>query len=583
MKFGGRKLATFRGSARVPARRHLDGSMAQSPGEVADIVARHFADNECAAIGAHEDLVQWELARPQPDHIDILDISNIPSKSKTRAMIASNTAGKTPGPDGVLPEYVLASVPAAADILHPLYVKCALHRQEPLESKRATAVDLHKGGSQFDNMDYFRSVLLGSYITKTYHKFIRERTLTLVRHLLKSSQSGGVPGGSCELPVLTVRSFSEILKHKKIAGSIFFFDVRSAYYSGLRSLLTQDATDDDDAEEITRTTQAADRLILAMHEVLHRPGVLDLWAGNDPSKLHFKQMVAEAHAGSSFMVKGSALFSRPRKGMKPGDTLADLMISVTLAPILEDIAERLANLGVLYRPEPHTRVFLEADGHDHITDATFADDTAFMIMLNNIIQCTQATDTLSTAAGTIASAFASRGLQPNFKKGKSGAVLFPFGRGCQVFKRHCLLDKGGKIPVAGSDGDNLLIDVTYKHLGTMAASNMSMSVEVKQRKTRFQAAIGPLRKTLFARDITQTRKIIYTDSLAISLLVVHAGAWEALTASQETSLLTSQCSGYRAATGNTFRADKDSLITNGELLAKIHRVPVTVSIRLARL
>ena len=319
LKFGGRKVATFSG-ARVPARKNPDGNMAKSPTAVADIVI----------------------------------------KCQTRRMIALNRSGRAPVPDGLPPEYLLADVSTSADILHPFFIKLALQRMEPHEGKKAMAVDLQKGGIDYMLMDFCRSVLLGSYVTETYHKHIRSRTLELVRHLLKASQSGGVPGGSCELPVLTVRSFAKACKLRKIGGAIYFFDVRSAYYNGLRALLSSSATSEDDIDAIVTAEQSSEAgadLLLAIHEVMYRPGILDEWAGTSEHRLHFKQIIDESLQGSTFTVRGSGLIARPRKGFKPGDTIADLLFSLTLALILKDIARELSSLGLLYQSAKAPKCF----------------------------------------------------------------------------------------------------------------------------------------------------------------------------------------------------------------------------------
>ena len=86
----------------------------------------------------------------------------------------------------------------------------------------------------------------------------------------------------------------------------------------------------------------------------------------------------------------------------------------------------------------------------------------------------------------------------------------------------------GNISVADSSIYNILVDDQYKHLGTMTASNASLSIEVSQRESRHSAALIPIKKTLFQRDSNPPRKLHYVDSLASTLLAVHSGAWEPL-------------------------------------------------------
>ena len=107
---------------------------------------------------------------------------------------------------------------AMIDLIYPFFLKCALRIQEPIESKRSRAVDLYKGAGKFFLMSHYRNILLSGYIIKPYQKFLRMRALEVLRSLLRASQAGGVPGGSCELPILVVRSFAKYCKANLLAG-----------------------------------------------------------------------------------------------------------------------------------------------------------------------------------------------------------------------------------------------------------------------------------------------------------------------------------------------------------------------------
>ena len=179
---------------------------------------------------------------------------------------------------------------------------------------------------------------------------------------------------------------------------------------------------------------------------------------------------------SSFHTDGTELVARPRKGVKPGEALADLLFSLLLSPILARISSELDDLGLLLRPVASTHIFAQDDSPEPVTDATFADDTAFMVVLASVIDHQQARSSLSTAAGVIHRALASKGLIPNYGKGKSGVLLHVHGPSSRSFRRHCMIEHSVVIQVDRSSNDVILVVDSYKHLGTTAASNAASSV-----------------------------------------------------------------------------------------------------------
>ena len=180
-----------------------------------------------------------------------------------------------------------------------------------------------------------------------------------------------------------MRSFAKYCKATLIAGAALFFGVKSAYYSAIRALLSLDATCEQDVVDLVDSGEFPDQLLLELYTNMSEPGILDKWAGSDPGRLHFKCLLTESMQDSSFYVEGTETLACPRKGVKPGDALADLLFSLLLAPILERIAQDLDAAGLLLRPVVSAPVFSDPDSDPSvpISDATFADDTAFLIRL----------------------------------------------------------------------------------------------------------------------------------------------------------------------------------------------------------
>ena len=134
---------------------------------------------------------------------------------------------------------------------------------------------------------------------------------------------------------------------------------------------------------------------------------------------------------------------------------------------------------------------------------------------------------LALGAGIVHKAFMPKGLTPNYGKGKSGILLYLWDAGSRPFRRRILLQHDCRLPIEGTDA-RISVDSNYKHLGTTSASNASLAIEIAQRRLKHGAALGPIRKALFARGSMPQRKLLYVDRLATSLLTVHSGAWEPL-------------------------------------------------------
>ena len=79
LKFGGRKPTQFAQGLRVQKRLKEDGTAATTPAEIADVVFKHFAKVESAAIVDPDDLVLLHNKRPRHDDVAQLSIRCTPS------------------------------------------------------------------------------------------------------------------------------------------------------------------------------------------------------------------------------------------------------------------------------------------------------------------------------------------------------------------------------------------------------------------------------------------------------------------------------------------------------------------------
>ena len=377
------------------------------------------------------------------------------------------------------------------------------------------------------------------------------------------TQAGGRAGGLCEIPILQMRSFSKLIKARAKSAGITFYDVKDAYYSAVRCLLAAALSLDGDNDHLTLGMDMVHSLVEASQTLLDSPGILEAWSHGDPEKEHLLAMLAEAHAGAWFVVRGTPSLARPRRGTRPGDPLADLLFSVILSPILTEIEHALSCLGVLLCPQPEEHVLSDPGCEGFLSDGTFADDTCFALALpTNLPE--PAFEILSEAVTIIDNTFRKRLLVPNYAPGKSALVLQAHGRHSHALRRHLVLDKNATIPIMGS-GHAINIVFDYRHIGTLAAANASLCLEIGHRASRHTAAFAPLRKALVKRNIPIKSKLMYIDSFATGLLHTHAGAWESLSGPQAAKLDALQMNTYRQAAGQVWHPKK-STATSSEIL-----------------
>ena len=99
---------------------------------------------------------------------------------------------------------------------------------------------------------------------------------------------------------------------------------------------------------------------------------------------HLTSILTDAHLDTWFHVQDANDLAATLKGTRPGDSLADLLFSILLCFVLDEVQELESKLGLAFgchkRPEP---IFAKASDPQEVlsTDITFADDTAFLGVL----------------------------------------------------------------------------------------------------------------------------------------------------------------------------------------------------------
>ena len=323
----------------LPAVLTTDGELAGSALERQECWRRHFAEQEAGDLIADGAYVT-ELRRQRQTVVrpkTTFDIRCVPTLTDVEQTILGLQLGKATGYDGISAELLRVHAPLSARLLAAVYLKSALTIYEPIEFRGGSLIPLAKRASAAFSMDKFRSILVSSLPGKILHRQYRTALVPPLRTVRGDLQAGALPGVSTEAIIMTARTFRDIMTRRGSAWAMTFFDVRAAYYRVLRQVLVR--TGDQEwalrklLHELGMPPQALSELARKLEDVgvLAEAGVPE----------HLQHLLADAMQGTWFRVDCSAAVTLTRRGVRPGDCLADILFSFTFSAYLASIDEAL--------------------------------------------------------------------------------------------------------------------------------------------------------------------------------------------------------------------------------------------------
>ena len=220
-----------------------------------------------------------------------------------------------------------------------------------------------------------------------------------------------------------------------------------------------------------------------------------------------KQLTAvltDAHMDTWFRVQDANEVAATLKGTRPGDSLADLLFSILLSPVLAEVQELEVSLGLAFGlSKSTTPLFATQDDPEEVlcTDVTFADDTAFMGVLPVNLPPDEMLSLVHEWALGIHNIFVKRALIPNYDVGKSSLLLVPAGKNSTHYKKvFAACEQGVWIEPALCHLRQ--VDMS-KHLGSMIVSRCSMDAEIAYKKGKHVTALAPLKRAVFRKSLRE--------------------------------------------------------------------------------
>ena len=515
--------AKQRGIRPLPALRDNDGSILCDPEAIADrwqeffqhqedgyrvsvdqLVREHFSSNSCGPV-----VPAWDF---------------IPTLQELEYQFRRTQTNRAYF-DDCFPGDLLHLLPDHfARIYYSLFVKTFLLQREPLIFKGGLLTPAYKGkGSPLDCASY-RSLLVSSPIGKALHAILRRDAIYHFHKIAQPFQIGGLPGKSIAQATHSLLAYQWAAKQRKLSVGFIFIDVTNAFYRVLRQHLTQ-------MPDERGLRGLFDSLGLhgdAFAEFQQYFQSRTAFAACDLPQ-HLTNMLTETLHGTWFTVAQSRSFSRTRRGTRPGDSLADLCYTYALAKILGAAFSKL--------DLPDKTVFYwdgqfapSNDGNSlqpiDLLCPIWADDIALALAHPDPEQLVA---NIQHVARHVFEALATAGMAPNFKAGKTEAVLDLRGKGAHNKLRHLMqadmtLDFHSDILPS-----SLRVVDKYKHLGTWLTSGAKLTYDLRSKFAIAHATITKYRVAIFGNlALPIQRKIQLFRSLVLSAITFSIGAWHTL-------------------------------------------------------
>jgi hypothetical protein len=211
-----------------------------------------------------------------------------------------------------------------------------------------------------------------------------------------------------------------------------------------------------------------------------------------------------------------------RQGCRSGPCIFNAGYAVALGVLHAGMVEA----GICIRLKHPSQMFwMGADPLDesvHLIDVTFVDDEAVILMASSAGQLNTA---ISALLKLITVTFANLDFKINWDKGKTECSVVLRGKGATGLMSKWHHDDGTwHILVPSDDGSmgKLFIVSSYKHLGTIVATDESDVLDAKHKASSAMSAYVPISVKIFGSDVVHFYlKLVFLQSLVLSRLLYN--------------------------------------------------------------
>ena len=504
----------------LPAALCDDGSFAQTPEERQQCWRSHFSEQEAGRVVSN---AEYSAFFADPD-IPVLpagpvfDCRSLPTLGDIERQIVALQHGKASGSDGLTAEIYRISPTHAAVAVLPLFLKSCLEVQEPVEWRGGCLVALAKKAAAALCCGNFRSILMASTMGKLYHRVVRSKLLPHLDDFKGELQAGTSRGVGVDTVALMVRSFLGLCAHRACTAAVTFYDIKAAYYRLLRHTLVPTLQDDRPLLALIHKLGLPPASVTELCAHLSNMALLRDAGVND----HTVALVADLFRGTWFRLDKSSILTATTRGSRPGDPLADVLFSFSLAGYLSAVDAALADRGLstVIPACSQPAEWLDAATAVTANHVSWADDYAHL----QRAECEESLHATVRASATLHLEVAtSVGMELTFAADKS-AVLLPSlcARDPEPCSVHNPKGLPGYLLYDSLSGRHHFLQVVdaYRHLGGIVTANCSSATEIAFRRSQALSVLRPLHKQLFSSaSVPLTIRVHLLRSLVLSRFV----------------------------------------------------------------
>ena len=456
----------------------------------------------------------------------------LPSLFEIETKLRSLKKGKAAGNDLIRSELCQAAAVPLAKHVHALASKFVVSMCEPIQYKGGSLVLAYKNAGPKDLLASYRSLLLSSHLGKTTRGWLRTKFLPIYEANSAPTHFAAKKGGNVAHAATLLKAVVSGAHRRGRSVTALFVDIASAFYRVVRELVVDLTSSDEEIISVLERFGLNEQHFALLRKQLEQPCILQQSGCSQRQQAAIDAVLSDTW----YTVPNSDLITATKAGSRPGDTFADLIFSFVYSHMLLNLRQALAAEG--YRVldnlefDPSFRSTTPKEVHSEqapdLLDLTWADDLV-------IVQHAEDSQTLMSrttlTAGLLHDLCTQRGLQINYKKGKTECLAVFCGKGSRAMKMKYFAQPSPHISAPSTTTQDLQIRLThqYKHLGSQIHVSLKQLPEVKARVGQALQIYNKYRRAVFQNaQIRLQIRVRLVQTMVLSVLTYNQGNWKLL-------------------------------------------------------
>ena len=474
----------------------------------------HFAELEAGVVTTSDQLVNgcvFEQALRRLDAPLQVRLSDLPGLTQLEQAFRATTAGKATGFDPLPSELFHRAAALLATFFHDLAIKEFVWQSEPVQDKGGPVAlipkTLHPSTAK-----QFRGILLLPSAGKRTHAILRSQIMKKLEIARAPGQLGGFPGQQVLFGSHAIRTFGTICDEAGLNCAILFLDLASAFHHLIRESVVG-AYDGGNLEPVLALLQHQDGSARAdFRRFSALPGLLNDIGLAEP----IVRLLRDIHINTWCSIHERWLL-RTHRGTRPGSPLADIIFHALMTKIAQAIDAWLLTKDEFMQ--------LLKDINVEVSSILWADDIAVPLATR---RAEDLVPFLQEVLQFVRSTLHEFGFTLNFSKGKTSAVVTLKGAHSSDLRKRFQLHSNPGVMCTFEDGKTewLHFVPTYRHLGTLFASNHDLQCELRSRVGIAKSAFAQLaRPILTNKNLPCKLRLQFFHSLIATKMFFGLGAW----------------------------------------------------------